>query len=128
MADLISKRELLRQYGISYGALYRWKRLGLIPEDWFLKKSTSTGQETFFHRGLICPRIEAILSRPESVSLEQLAEELTGVKEPAQAALLILSDDFHTVRIRLDELKEARIVCGTQEKDILQDLKGVQSE
>ena len=33
MEDLISKRELLERYGVSYGALYRWKRMGLIPED-----------------------------------------------------------------------------------------------
>ena len=26
MEDLISKRELLERYGVSYGALYRWKR------------------------------------------------------------------------------------------------------
>lgn len=29
--DLITKKELLTRYGISYGALYRWKRMGLIP-------------------------------------------------------------------------------------------------
>ena len=45
--ELISKKELLEKYAISYGALYRWKRKGLIPEDWFIKKSTVTGQETF---------------------------------------------------------------------------------
>ena len=28
MEDLISKRELLERYGVSYGALYRWKRMG----------------------------------------------------------------------------------------------------
>ena len=54
MEDLISKRELLEQYGVSYGALYRWKRMGLIPEDWFLRRATPTGQETFFHRAQIC--------------------------------------------------------------------------
>ena len=37
--DLISKKELLEQYQISYGALYRWKRMGLIPEAWFLHRS-----------------------------------------------------------------------------------------
>lgn len=47
MEDLISKRELLERYGVSYGALYRWKRMGLIPEDWFLRRATPTGQETF---------------------------------------------------------------------------------
>ena len=31
--ELISKKDLLARYGISYGALYRWKRMGLIPED-----------------------------------------------------------------------------------------------
>ena len=63
MEDLISKRELLERYGVSYGALYRWKRMGLIPEDWFLRRATPTGQETFFHRAQICPRVEQILQR-----------------------------------------------------------------
>ena len=30
---LISKKDLLGRYGISYGALYRWKRKGLILDD-----------------------------------------------------------------------------------------------
>ena len=75
MEDLISKRELLERYGVSYGALYRWKRMGLIPEDWFLRRATPTGQETFFHRAQICPRVEQILQRGET-SLEELAEKL----------------------------------------------------
>ena len=57
MEELISKREVLEKYGISYGALYRWKRMGLIPEDWFVKKSAVTGQETFFPEKLVCERI-----------------------------------------------------------------------
>ena len=44
--ELISKKELLEQYQISYGALYRWKRMGLIPEGWFLRRAAPTGQET----------------------------------------------------------------------------------
>ena len=44
VSELISKKEVLEKYGISYGALYRWKRIGLIPEDWFIRKSTVTGQ------------------------------------------------------------------------------------
>ena len=43
---LISKKDLLARTGISYGQLYRWKRQNLIPEEWFIKKSTFTGQET----------------------------------------------------------------------------------
>ena len=60
---LISKKDLLTRYGISYGALYRWKRKGLIPDEWFIKKSTVTGQETFFPEKLICERVEMILSK-----------------------------------------------------------------
>ena len=56
--DLISKKELLERYGISYGALYRWKRMGLIPESWFLRRSTPSGQETYFHTKQICLRVE----------------------------------------------------------------------
>ena len=74
--ELISKKELLEQYRISYGALYRWKRMGLIPEGWFLRRSAPTGQETYFRRTQICPRIELILQSKDRVSLEELAEEL----------------------------------------------------
>lgn len=73
---LISKKDLLQRYGISYGALYRWKRKGLIPEDWFIKTATETGQETFFVEETICARIEQILSRGENTSLDDLAATL----------------------------------------------------
>ena len=76
MEDLISKKELLQKYGISYGTLYRWKRMGLIPEDWLVKKSTFTGQETFFNRELICTRIEDILSKKDVSPLTEIQKEL----------------------------------------------------
>ena len=50
MQVYITKKELLEQMNISYGQLYRWKRLGLIPESWFIKKPSSTGQETILPR------------------------------------------------------------------------------
>ena len=84
--DLISKKELLERYGISYGALYRWKRMGLIPESWFLRRSTPSGQETYFHTKQICLRVERILESKERVSLEELAEELAGQKQEAPRA------------------------------------------
>ena len=85
--ELISKKDLLAKYGISYGALYRWKRMGLIPEDWFLKKAAVTGQETFFPRGLICERVELILGKKD-VSLEELAADFVQhtMQENAQKA------------------------------------------
>ena len=74
--ELLSKKELLERYGISYGALYRWKRKGLIPEDWFIKKSTVTGQETFFPKTLICERVEMIMGQKEDLSLDELAGQI----------------------------------------------------
>ncbi len=80
--DLISKKDLLLKTNISYGQLYRWKRKGLIPEDWFVRKSTYTGQETFFPRSQILSRIDRIKNMKEDVSLDDLAD----VFAPKQSA------------------------------------------
>lgn len=71
--ELISKKELLDLTGISYGQLYRWKRKDLIPEEWFIRKSTFTGQETFFPKEKILERIEKIQMMKENLSLDELA-------------------------------------------------------
>lgn len=88
MEELISKKDLLTKYAISYGALYRWKRKGLIPEEWFIKKTVSTGQETYFPKKTICERVELILSMKEDVLLDDLAKQLNGEKENNEAILL----------------------------------------
>jgi hypothetical protein len=75
--DLISKKELLELTGISYGQLYRWKRKNLIPEEWFIKKSTFTGQETFFPKERILDRVEKIKNMKGDVSLDDLADMLS---------------------------------------------------
>ena len=72
--ELISKKELLELTGISYGQLYRWKRKNLIPEDWFVRKSTFTGQETFFIKDKILTRIDKIKNMKEDLSLDDLAD------------------------------------------------------
>lgn len=69
---MISKKDLLIKTNISYGQLYRWKRLGLIPEEWFVKTSVSTGQETYFDEDLIIPRIEKILSLKNEHSIDEI--------------------------------------------------------
>lgn len=74
----ISKKDLLKETGISYGQLYRWKRERLIPEEWFMKRSAFTGQETFFPRDKIIPRVEAILEMKERYSLEEMAKIFEG--------------------------------------------------
>lgn len=72
----ISKKELLELTGISYGQLYRWKREKLIPEEWFMKQSSYTGQETFFPREKILNRIRFIMEMKDKYSLEEIAEML----------------------------------------------------
>lgn len=74
---LISKKDLLAITGISYGQLYRWKRERLIPEEWFMKQSSYTGQETFFPREQILSRIRSILDLKDQYSLEELAKMLS---------------------------------------------------
>lgn len=69
---MISKKDLLKEMNISYGQLYRWKREGLIPDEWFNKQAVSTGQETFFKRNLIIPRIKKILELKDKYQLEEL--------------------------------------------------------
>lgn len=122
--ELISKKELLNKYGISYGALYRWKRMGVIPEDWFLRRSTSTGQETFFYRQQICPRMELILSRSDS--LDRLAQELHPVQEERPVRRLVVEDRYSTRSFRMEELQHVKVTEGEREVDLLTYLKGVE--
>jgi len=74
---LLSKKEVLEKMGISYGQLYRWKRKGLIPETWFIRRSTFTGQETFFPQEKIIARIERIVEMKDDHPLDDLADLIT---------------------------------------------------
>lgn len=118
--ELISKKDLLAKYGISYGALYRWKRMGLIPEDWFLKKAAVTGQETFFPKSLICERVELILGKKD-VSLEALATELNG-KEQAEA-VVSLSTVYGEKQFKLSDVLTVKVIRGGKEKDLTELMK-----
>lgn len=75
--EYISKKELLEMTGISYGQLYRWKRERLIPEVWFVKRSSFTGQETFLPKEQILQRVQFILDMKDTHSLEEIAEMLS---------------------------------------------------
>jgi DNA-binding transcriptional MerR regulator len=88
--DLISKKDLLELTGISYGQLYRWKRKNLIPEDWFVRKSTFTGQETFFPKEKILERIDKIQTMKEDLSLDELANMFS----PSVTEVLLTKDDL----------------------------------
>ena len=113
---LISKKELLERYGMSYGALYRWKRKGLIPEDWFIRKATATGQETFFPEGLITERVELILSGKNELELDELAKKLRG--EENEAWVLTLSTSYGDKRFQLDDVKHIVLSRGDRRMDV----------
>lgn len=116
--NLISKKDLLAITGISYGQLYRWKRERLIPEEWFLKQSAYTGQETFFPREQILSRIKSILDLKDIYSLEELAkilspessvekisvEDLMEVEEIDRELLEILPEVFEEDRFEFFEV------------------------
>lgn len=105
--DLISKKELLEKYNISYGALYRWKRKGLIPEEWFIRKSTQTGQETYFARKAILERVESIIKLKDSVSLEEMADIFYPKKE--QSKKLVVEGKYGKHIFDFDELTSVSI-------------------
>lgn len=77
MQEYITKKELLEEMGISYGQLYRWKRMGMIPESWFIKRPSSTGQETILPRKKIIRRIQQILQMMETQSLEKIVAKFS---------------------------------------------------
>lgn len=121
--ELISKKELLELYGISYGALYRWKRKGLIPEEWFIKKSTVTGQETFFPRKLICERMELIQKQKDETSLEELSKQFSS--ESKKNATIILDTVFGRKSFYLSDVKSIILDDGEgKQKDITNEILG----
>lgn len=113
---LISKKQLLEKYGFSYGALYRWKRMGLIPDEWFLKKSTVTGQETFFPEVLICERVELILSKKDGVQLEDLANTIRG--DEKKNNFLVISTKYGDKTFSLNEVTGISILSDNKEKNV----------
>lgn len=111
---LISKKQLLEKYKISYGALYRWKRKGLIPDEWFIKKATVTGQETFFPEKLVCERIEMIQNMKDDVSLDELARQLSGEEEKNECVLLLT--EFGDKSFRMRDIKGIFLINGSGER------------
>ena len=118
-SELISKKDLLQQFGISYGALYRYKRMGLIPEEWFLRRSTPTGQETFFYRSQILPRMEQILGRGAS-----LEDELHQTRQRQPQLRLVVRDRYSTHSFFVDELESVLLIDGDTQTDLLEQWKG----
>ena len=109
--EWISKKDLLAETGISYGQLYRWKREGLIPESWFVKRSVPSGQETFLPREMILNRVAFILKYKGNHPLNELHQMLSPDSESRHykttalirlpgmlRPIMQISDRFHRVR------------------------------
>jgi hypothetical protein len=94
--NLISKKELLKLTDISYGQLYRWKRKKIIPEEWFIKKASFTGQETFFPREEILDRVQKIKNLKDDTSLDDLAQ--------------IFSNEVSNIKISCEDIIEKGII------------------
>ena len=94
--ELISKKELLELTSISYGQLYRWKRKNLIPDEWFIRKSVFTGQETFFPKEKILLRVDRIKNMKDDTSLNDLAD--------------VFSPDIKGVSVDANRLIDTKII------------------
>lgn len=94
--ELISKKQLLRMAQISYGTLYRWKRMNLIPESWFIHRATEIGQATYFPRTKILTRIDRIKELKTELTVEQMQE--------------LFSANVKSFKIPLKDFKELALV------------------
>lgn len=124
--ELISKKELLEETGISYGQLYRWKRKNIIPEDWFIKKSVSTGQETYFPRNKILERIEMIVDMKDEVSLDDLANMFSvEVKEHGMnLEILFKKNVINDTSVQMyKEISGAKDVASMQQVVVIKIIK-----
>jgi len=128
---LISKKEVLENMGISYGQLYRWKRKGLIPESWFIRRSTFTGQETFFPQEKILERIGRIKDLKDDHPLDDLAMLITKrVNAKLEVAFSKLRElgwlDEHLVKISGLERDEEGVLSMKEALclGVLRNLKG----
>lgn len=121
--ELISKKDLLERYGISYGALYRWKRKGLIPEEWFIKKATVTGQETFFSKELICERVELIQNQKDDFSLDELSKQFH--EESEAKAVLTIKTLYGDKTFYVGEIQQVLLDDGKgNARDLTQEILG----
>ena len=114
--NLISKKDLLAITGISYGQLYRWKRERLIPDEWFIKQSAYTGQETFFPREQILSRVHSILEMKDSYSLDELAKILSPETSSSRIPYTNLEQ---IVEISPTILKSMPEVFGTENYELI---------
>lgn len=115
--SLISKQDVLKMYNISYGTLYRWKRMGLLPGEWFIKKTVFTGQETFLPRELVIERINLILKgQSKGKSLDEIYAAISD--ESVEKKVLIVTTKLGSARFFTDDIIKISFEAGNQTEDI----------
>ncbi len=115
--SLISKQDVLKMYNISYGTLYRWKRMGLLPGEWFIKKTVFTGQETFLPRELVIERINLILKEQSNgKSLDEIYAAITN--ESVEKKVLIVTTKLGSARFFTDDIIKISFEAGNKTEDI----------
>ena len=98
----------------------------IVPEAWLLRRSTSTGQETFFRRDQICQRIRLILDNKEHQTLDELAASLAEKRQTVLARRkLIIETAYGRREFPLEEVRSAVVAEGTHQEDVLQLLKEI---
>lgn len=83
----ITQKELLEVTGVSLSQLQRWKRRGLIPESWFVKKSSEYGWEILLPREAAIERISFINENKATRSADEMLEMLRPGKADSSFAL-----------------------------------------
>jgi hypothetical protein len=117
----ISKKEALREMAISYGQFYRWKRMGLIPESWFQRRATFTGQETFLPRLKLLDRIRRIKELKDCYPLEEIA----GILSPDAARVSYQRVDVVAMELLLPQTRHISPGLAEQEEFLFLDLLGL---
>lgn len=121
----MTKKEVLAKYGISYGALYRWKRMGLIPEEWFIKKASYTGQETYFKRDLICGRIDEIMRLKDRLSFEEIAAYFGVGDDESGKTFLRIDCGGMDYRLEAEKLRMIVVEKDGNMRDITEKIKEI---
>ena len=95
--------------------LRRWSNE--IPDEWFVKTASPTGQQTFFPRRLICERVELIQSTKDDLGLSSLAAGFAG--EEKNEEYLVVATDFGEQKFKLNEVINVKVISAHETKVML---------
>lgn len=124
MEDLISKKEVLEQYGISYGALYRWEANGSDSGSLVHPEIHNHRPGNLFPAG---PDLSEAGANPVSPGRDVPGEAGRGAggerQQRRSARRLVVEDRFGQREFTVEEIQSARLTDGERESDILEFLK-----